>query len=386
MKLFKKSRLVLPHGILLLMSLGVQAQFQPETIGEVATLPEAYPDRWIMVHDASFFHMFEGEVLVIDPLGTTIGDQYKGMMTASFIASYRYGAKRNEHYVVETFYTRGARGGERTDLVAVYDPTTLTVSAEIEIPAKRLSGMPKDLATGFIGDERFLGIYNFTPGQSVSIIDLESRAFVTEVPTPGCAFVVPNGKHSFTSICSNGTLLTRHLRPNGELRDTSKSEVLFDPENDPIFEAAAMANGEAHFPTFSGRVLPLDVSKDDVTMGAAWWLTGANERAWRPGGLRPVIADSAGSGYFLMNPEGGEGTHKDGGSEVWIYDLQARSRVQRVVLKNWGVAVGVGGSGDERLLFVTNAEMGIDVYNAIEGSYVKTLNTGAQTPFFVHGR
>ena len=72
------------------------AEFQPESVGVVETLPGDYPDHWALVHDFSFFHMFEGEVLVIDPLGETAGDQYKGMMTASFIAGYERSSKRNE--------------------------------------------------------------------------------------------------------------------------------------------------------------------------------------------------------------------------------------------------------------------------------------------------
>ena len=62
------------------------ADFTPEPLGQIESLPAEYPDHWAMVHDFSFFHMFEGEVVVVDPLATTVADQYKGMMTASFIA------------------------------------------------------------------------------------------------------------------------------------------------------------------------------------------------------------------------------------------------------------------------------------------------------------
>jgi methylamine dehydrogenase heavy chain len=86
-----------------------------------------------------------------------------------------------------------------------------------------------------------------------------------------------------------------------------------------------------------------------------------------------------------MNPQGGEGSHKDGGAEVWAYDLAARQRTDRIVLKNWGVAIGTSGKGDGRLLYVTNAQMAIDVYTLADGEYLKTLNIGAATPFMHHG-
>ena len=86
-----------------------------------------------------------------------------------------------------------------------------------------------------------------------------------------------------------------------------------------------------------------------------------------------------------MNPEGGEGTHKDGGAEVWVYDLETGERQSRIELENWGVSLGTTGSGDDRLMIVTNADMALDVYRIPSGEFVQTLNTGAQTPFMVYG-
>ena len=361
------------------------ADFEPEAVGKVETLPAQYPEHWVMIHDFSFFHMFEGEVLVVDPLAEDIGAQYKGMMPASFIAAYTRSRKRNEHYVTETFYSRGTRGGERTDVVTIWDPASLTVMAEVEIPPKRITGMPKETMVGLIGGERFLGVYNFTPGQSVSIVDLQERTFVGEVPTPGCGFLLPNGRRSFTSICSNGALLTTHLTAKGKLDKATKSEVLFDAQDDPIFEGAALADGTAYFPTFQGNVLPIDISADEINAKDMWALTGPDEKNWRPGGIRPAIADSAGVGYFLMHGHGGEGTHKDGGSEVWVYDLAQGKRTGRIELKNWGLSLGASGTGDNRLLFVTNSDLAIDVYKLPSAEFVQTLNVGAATPFMVHG-
>lgn len=356
-----------------------------EPMGVIQQLPATYPDHWMMVHDIAFFHMSEGEVLVVDPLATTQPTQYKGMMTASFIAAYQRSRVRGEHYVVETFTSRGTRGGERTDVVTIYDNAGLKVQGEIIIPSKRMTGMPKPIATGMSADERLLMVYNFTPAQSVSIVDLVTRTFIAEVPTPGCGFVVPAGQRSFFSICSNGSLRTTHLDQTGKPASSEQSDKLFDADVDPVFEAFALSDGVAYFPTFQGRVLPVNVAGESPVPGESWWLTDASERSWRPAGVRPVITDTNGAGYFLMQPDGAEGTHKNGGSEVWVFDLKNHKRTARIVLKHWGLSLGASGRGENQLLAVTNAEMKVDIYRLPAGEFVQTLAIEAQTPLVVHG-
>ena len=372
-------------AVLVLLATMAQAEFSPEATGRIEVLPESYPDHWVMIHDFSFDHMFEGEVVIIDPLADNVGGQFKGMITASFIASYAHSKKRNEHYVAETFFSRGGRGGTRTDVVTIWNASTLKVADEIVIPAKRITGMPKPITTGLLGEDRFLGVYNFTPGQSVTIVDLEKREVASEIPTSGCGFVIPNGKTSFTSICANGSLMTNHLDQQGKLKASSRTEILFDPEADPIFEAAAISTGIAYFPTFNSRVLPIDISAEEVSAKASWSLTSSEDTGWRPGGLVPVMTDSSGLGYFLMHADGAEGTHKNGGSEVWLFDLAAGRRLSRIVLENWGIALGTSGTGGNQLMFVTNAELGVDVYRIPEGEYVQTLKVALATPFSIHG-
>ncbi len=360
-----------------------------EPMGVIQQLPATYPDHWMMVHDISFFHMSEGEILVVDPLATTQPSQYKGMLTASFMAAYQRSRIRGEHYVVETFTARGTRGGERTDVVTIYDNTGLKVQGEIVIPAKRLNGMPKPIATGLSADERLLMVYNFTPAQSVSIVDLVERTFVAEVPTPGCGFVVPTGERSFFSICSNGSLRTTHLDRHGKPVSSEQTDKVFDADVDPIFEAHGLSGGVVYFPTFQGRVLPVNVASESPVPGESWWLTEPTERSWRPAGVRPVIADADGVGYFLMQPDGAEGTHKKGGSEVWVFDLKKHQRTARLVLKNWGLTLGASGGesgrGENRLLAITNDQMKVDIYRLPAGEFVQTLGIEAEMPLVVHG-
>ncbi|MFX8934007.1 amine dehydrogenase large subunit, partial [Acinetobacter baumannii] len=73
-------------------------------------------------------------------------------------------------YSPETYFSRGTRG-ERTDVVTLYDPAHLSVIGEISVPPKRSSNMPMLSNAQLTDDGRFLMIYNFTPAQSITVVD-----------------------------------------------------------------------------------------------------------------------------------------------------------------------------------------------------------------------
>ena len=386
--LITRNSLKLTIGVIaLLFAAAADAEFEPEKVGVSTQLPDPLPDHWVLVRDFGALGLsIEGRVLLIDPMGEQLGDQFKGMMTASFSAAFEYSSKRNEFYVAETFWSRGGRGGEQTDVVTIWDPRTLTVIDEVVIPRGRLVGFPKRNVSGLIADDRFLGIYNFTPAQSVSIVDLEERKFVAEIPIAGCGLVVPNGAGSFTSICGNGTFRTTHLQADGSYEGASTTDVLFDPETSPVFEMPLIANGTAYFVSYDAQVLPVDIRGEKIVAGARWPLAqDASEAQWRPGGVNMHVQDSAGLGYVLMHPDGQEGTHNNGGNEVWVYDLASKKRLNRIALKTWGITLGESGSGDRRFLYVTNTDQKIDLYRIPSGEHVKVLDVGAFAPYMFQG-
>ncbi len=362
-----------------------QSTFQPEATGKIDALPQKYPDHWLMVIDYSFLHMRDGKVVIVDTQATTAAEQYKGKLPASLLAAYTFSGRRAEHYVAETFYSRGGRGGIRTDVVTIWDTAKLSVLDEVEIPAKRLSGMPKRLSIQLIDDDRLLLIYNFTPAQSVSVVNLETRTFAGEVNTPGCGFMIPTGKRGFSSICANGALLSTTLNADGSVSATHRTKPLIDVDDDPVFEAMARIGDIGYLPTFMGRVVTLNLARNKPRQLKTWSLLSAADQAegWRPGGILPIIEDPAGHIYVLMHPEGYDGSHKDGGSEVWVFDAARHQLLRRIPLKNWGISLGMTGSQEQPLLIVTNADMGIDVYDATQGAHLKTLGISLDTPFSV---
>lgn len=362
----------------------VAADLPVDTLGKVLTLPEPYPKHWIWVQDITFDHMAEGRLLLLDPRGETRKDQFKGMFNASNIAGFAQSATRPEVYVSETYYERLNRG-KRADVVTVYDKKSLSPVAEIALPPKRASVMPGRHALRLTDDESLLLVYFFTPATSIGVIDVAARKFVGEIAMPSCALVYPTGKRGFSSLCGNGSMISFQLDAAGKVAGSKTLEPFFDVDADALMEKPLVIDGIGYFPTFLGNMQEIDLRGDHAVVGRKWNLVPESDRAanWRPGGALVGTSDGAGRLYLLMHPDGREGSHKDGGPEVWVYDVKKQARVQRIVLKTWGVSIEAT-RGPDPLLVVTNAEMSLDVYDAKSGKHQRTLAAHMETPVLLH--
>lgn len=359
------------------------AEIQPEELGRIATLPEEYPPHWIIAADSSFFHMSDAKFIVLDADSDNTATRYKGMMNGSFIPLLYMAQTRPEIYILESYRTRIHRG-ERTDVLTIYDKTTLAPIDEVVVPAKRVSAIPTEHYLHLVDDEKLALIYNFTPAQSVSVVDLEKREFLGEVQIPGCALVYPMGGRAFSSLCTDGTLLTVQLDENGAQASAERSEKFFDAENDPLMEKPAIINGVAYFPTFLGNVFPVDLNGSKPKISEPWSLVGNEEGGWRPGGIVLAKGDARGQLYVMMHPDGGDGSHKAPGVEVWVFDPEEKKRVDRIELALPAITMGMT-NDDDPLLLTTNINLEVDVYSATTGEHLRTLgNFGQETVFVFH--
>ncbi len=359
------------------------AELQPEPLFQYNTLPETYPPHWLLVHDATFFHMLEGRVYLIDPTATDM-TMVKGMVTASFIADFHTSATRSEFYVAETFYSRGSRG-ERTDVITIYDRETLAPSGEVLIPAKRASTMPNRWKMQLTNDERFLLLFNLSPATSVTVVNMVDRKFVGEIPIPACAYVYPTGDTGFTAICGDGSLHSFSLRRDGEVKNQSRTEPFFDVDADALFEKPAIHKRVAYFPTFEGDLVQVDMSGERARVSQPWALRGEDEGNWRPGGIQIAETDADGLLYVLMHSHGGEGTHKDPGEQVWVFNTRTQECLQRISLQTPALSITLTPEADNPTLVATNVDMALDIYAAKSGKFVRTLpHFGQETPFVVY--
>jgi len=368
---------------IIVLSLPASAADLPiETIPSVETLPENYPDTWVFAHDFNFYSLLDGKILIVDVVAQS--RNFKGIVGASGFASFQHARSRPELYSAQSFYSRGTYG-ERTDTVVIIDKTSLKPIDEIIIPTKRQQVVTQKNSFQLTDDERMGLVMNFTPAASVTVLDLVNRKVLGEVNIPGCNFVFPTGKRGFSTLCADGSLATYVLSAEGTVASSSRTEAFIDIDSDPIFVKNALVGGITYFPSFRSRIQPVDFRSDKPRVLDDWNMVPAELRKknWRPSGWQ-VVAGNDEELFVLMQADGKDGSHKDGGTEVWVFKPESGTLDRRITLGTAGVSIAVTRSTPSYLV-VTNADMFLDVYEAESGNFLRTITTGdAATPMVVH--
>jgi methylamine dehydrogenase heavy chain len=258
-----------------------------------------------------------------------------GMLSAGMgIVAPVFSPDHHEIYLAETYYSRGTRG-ERTDVVTVYDASSLVPTAEILLPAKRADHASGVASNAITDDGRFLAVFNLTPATSLSVVDLAARRLSAEISTPGCGLVYAAGPRRFLMLCGDGSLLTVTLDDAGQEKAKQHSAPFFDPNADPVSEKAARVGNLWVFISFAGVVHPVDVSGDLPSFGKTWSIVNDEDQraSWRIGGTQQVTAHAPSGRLYALMHQGGKDTHKEPGTEVWVFDLATHTRLQRIALR-----------------------------------------------------
>jgi len=307
-----------------------------------ATLPPI-GDHFVWVVDSVFLHsqLFDGDtgaVYATIDAGTTLSPKPP-----------MFAPGRGEFYSVEIDYDRGRRG-HRIDYVTIYDAVTLDVKGDIVFPTRAGESAASLAYSAMLDGERFLAVFNQFPVASVSIIDLERRSFAGEIPGAGCAGIYPTGARSYAMLCGSGTVQHFLLDEDGQLDHSVASERFFDPVDDPAVLAAGRIGSRWFYPSFLGQVFEVDFSQE-IPVAVAWPLSSEADRAaqWRPGGRQLAAANGPLGRLYVIFHQGGPGSHKDPGPELWVFDTQSRERVARFELPNFTAAflTDVTGMGSE---------------------------------------
>src|SRR5882762_6390219 len=315
-------------------ALTARAQLPAEPLSAEQLAPQAGP-HWVWVNDINFFSMPDGQAFLVD------GDSGRMLGMLSTGSSFN----------------------------------------SVILP-KRSSNMPMSAAAALTDDERFLVVYNFTPAQSVSIVDVRARKFVGEIDTAGCALVYPSGPRTFFSVCGDGAVLLVTLGEDGKLANRVRSPVLFDAMKDPLTEKAVRVGDTWYFASFQGTVYPIHATPRGVELAAKWPLVTAAEQAqgWRTGGLQHLAVHRQRGRLFAIMHRGGLETHKDPGTDIWVYELATKKRVQQISTQHKAGAIAVS-QDDKPLLFTCFIESNVlDIYDAISGRYLRSVDSLGQTP------
>ncbi|OYU35459.1 amine dehydrogenase large subunit [Novosphingobium sp. PASSN1] len=346
-----------------------------ESLPSVAKLPAQWPASWVTIHDFHFGAILDGRVAVVDTADPV--QPLKGLVRAAQFANFLIAKDKGELYTAETFYTRLTRG-ERTDAITVWDMATLQPKGEIVLPGgKRQQSVTYPHLFQLTNGGKWALVANFTPAQSVSVVDLAARKVLGEIDLPGCSQIYPTGERGFTSLCADGSLFSVALDANGAAASSKSVLKVQDIDNQALFGTPAMVGTTAWFVSFHGMIQGFDLSGTVAKPIPGSFSVGTADGGtpeWRPGGWQVINADAAGKLYVLMSPYGKEGSHKDGGSEVWVVDPAKKARTLRIPLKGQSVAIAVTKETTPHLV-AAQAGGAIDIYDATSGAFVRTLGT-----------
>ena len=347
----------------------------------VEPLPARSP-HWVYVFDEAFDNEIDMRVHLFD------GDSYRrlGQIDGGFYTGVNLSPDGNTTAVASTYFARGGHGA-RTDVVEFTDNTTLTVTHEIALPAKRAQTAPSLFNIAYSADGHFVYAAYLTPAASFGVLDPAHGTVLGEIDTAGCVLVIPSGPNRVSSICENGRLLTVTLDGQGHEAARAMSEPFFDADRDPIFVQGIPTTEGYAFLSFLGEVHPVDLRGAQPVFAPSWSLVSAPEKGqWRPGAMQVgAIHRGLGRLYVPMH-KGGEGTHKDGGSEIWVFDMASHRRLARWPLQAHGLSsvLAIQVSQDAApLLFAATDAADLAVLDALTGRLRHVEKHLGQSPWML---
>jgi methylamine dehydrogenase heavy chain len=347
---------------------------------ELARLPAPSP-HWIWVFDESNNNETDMRLYLYD------GDAHRqlGQIDVGFWPGVTFSPDGRTTAVSTTYLSRGSHG-TRTDVVEFTDNATLALSGEIVLPPKHAQTIPL-WSLGYSADAQFLFVANLTPAASYTVVDLAKRTVVGEIDTDGCVLVIPSAQRRVSSLCESGRLLTVAFDDAGREASRKVSQPFFNVDKDPIFvQGLRTANG-IMFLSFLGDVYAVDLSAAEPQFAPAWPVTSAAERGkWRPGGNQVGALHRRSGRLYMPMHRGGDGTHKVGGSEIWVVDVATHQRIGRWPLdvKKYGSTLAVQVSQDDKaLLFVATEAPALLVIDAMNGQLLHVEPKMGQSPWYL---
>jgi methylamine dehydrogenase heavy chain len=323
--------------------------------------------------------------MITDERGSYIFDGSNGEMLGQLSHSWYTPAvvtlpSRSEAYYVDSFHSRGV-AGTREDLLIVADLSTLTTKAEIGLPEKTATLHVRQ-HIALLNDERHMVVFNMTPAQSVSVVDVVDREFDSEISTPGCAIMMPSGERGFLMLCGDGALQLVTLDEQGAESGRTRSRPFFDVEADPVFDRVVYAGTGWLLVTHEGLVRVASTDDDRIEIGDAWSLLTDEDRAekWRPGGRQPFSLHRATSLLYVLMHQGDVDTQDANGTEVWVFDIERGKRIARLELPTEAGYL-LASQEPSPMLYVLDDDNKLQVYDGRRLRLVRTIEeTGASFP------
>jgi methylamine dehydrogenase heavy chain len=342
-----------------------QAQIAPEQV-TVETMAEP-TEKWLIIKNIfGPFHILDGETRNV-----------AGVIPATdFSPALQPNMARGELYAAETHFTRTYHG-DRTDVVTIYDAKTLMPTDEVIIPSKSAALWFRH-HIGLMDNGRHLAVFNMTPAQSISIVDVLEREFVGEISTPGCAMIMPTDDNAFAMICGDGTLQLIRLNNAGMESNRVRSRQFFTIDDDPVFDKPVKSANGWLLMSHEGKIfdVTVDGSSIDISEPLSLLTEEDIEEGWRVGGDQPITLHREMGLLYVLLHQGGVDTHHDAGTELWVFDTANGRRVHRTSLEVPGSHLLVT-QDDNALLYVSNEKGELEVRHAINLNIVQLVERPA---------
>jgi|TARA_B100001964_G_C14244634_1_gene606801 methylamine dehydrogenase heavy chain len=361
-------------------------------------------NAWVWVSDGT------GDFSKSRLFDTTSGKMLGMLSTGYWSGGLVLPSHGRDIYAIQTHFSRSTRG-QRTDILAIYDPETLLEKGEIEIPPRRMSALIQKGLSSVTADDNFLMVQNFTPAQSISIIDLKNKRFVAEIESPGCTGVYANSSVTFSAICGDGSLMWVQMDATGNVIDKGFTDPFFDSYEDPVAADGVRVDNQWLYASHNGYVYPVDVSNVVPVAVERWSFLTDQERAdgWRFGGFNHIDAHPQSRRLFILMQDGGEDSYEEPGKEVWVFNIDSHERIARFELEH--MALGLEVSMEEEPHLYTSAvtfpiptwavvmlavfghesslmeiaDFGLDIYQADTGKLERTIENATSAPTLLQG-
>jgi len=329
-------------SVLLFSVLNAVAEIPSESYGQLTM--ETLPARGLLVNT------FSARTILFD----ADTQQVLGMVSNGIGANaFEVDRDRGLMHTAETYLSRHTRG-ERTDVITTYELRTLSPISEITIASKHASGSPQRYYTGIVKNENveLMLVTNITPAVSVSVADVNSGKFLSEIATAGCGLVYPVEGLSFMQLCGDGSAQLITLNDKGEEQSRVRSKGFFDIQDDPLMEKPVRTDTGWIFNTFKGKLFQLAVRGKKIKVTSLFTVDDGND-GWRIGGMQPVAYHGPSNLLLLLMHQGGEGTHKDPGTQIWYINLDDGTTSHRLKLDTPANSILVS-QDDEPLLYTSS--------------------------------
>lgn len=358
-----------PSGAEVPKQLGAQATSELEDTPVILSAPA--PDaRRIYITDPAHFATTTRTFTVDGNNGKLLGMIDGGFLTNPFAAT-----DGSYFGQASTVYSRVARG-KRDDYIEVYDPKTHEVIADIDIPESRFLVGTYPWMTTVTPDNKSLLFYQFTPSPQVGLVDIENKKFVSMIDVPDCYHIFPSANDTFFMHCRDGSMAKVKYDKDGKAEVTQSKPFHSEEEYLINTPAYSMKAGQLIWPTYDGKIFPVDLSSGEAKFGTPFDVFTEEERKdnWRVGGWQPVAYHRDSGEVYLLGDQRAKWTHKFPSRFVFVHDVKTGKRLRKIELGRDIDSIAVSQDKNPALYALSTGEKKLYILDSQSGKEVSSTD------------